>query len=320
MLAIKEAVQGNVRDFGYPTAGSRTRRRAMASDARETLQGAPEVVRALAAAAKLLFRRRHDFARATASQRTTILENGGDRYVVLPNVTIYIDLGQWDARADALGGNSYSLMAGIAAKLGERMGRRRAEDGAVTLTIPVSERTLDDTRANAVSLTNVSVDPTQVTADLSGIRVALVQAWWASREAPDEALQLLPLAPFIPKRAVKVCADALFGFGADLPVSCSNLGDLPPEIGRPDGTDADFVMIRGIDRHNTRQALKQRSGLLAVTGGRILGKMSISIVAYQPGGQNTKPHLRSWPRARWQSSICPAGSTSRRKLDPCLWT
>ena len=51
-------------------------------------------------------------------------------------------------------------------------------------------------------------------------------------------------------------------------------------------------MIRGIDRHNTRQALEQRSGLLAVTGGRIFGKMSISIVAYQPGGQNTKPHLR----------------------------
>jgi hypothetical protein len=87
-------------------------------------------------------------------------------------------------------------------------------------------------------------------------------------------------------------ADALLGFGADLPVSCSNLGDLPPEIGRPDGTDADFVILRGIDRDNTRQTLEQRSGLLAVTGGRIGGKMSISIVAYQPGGQNTKPHLR----------------------------
>jgi acyl carrier protein len=292
MLAIIEAVQGKVRDFGYPPAVSRTRRRAMASDARETLQGAPEVGRALAAAAKLVFRRRHDFARAKTSRPAPILGNGADCHVVLPNVSIYIDLDQWDARANALGGPSFSLMAGIAAKLGERMGRRRAEDGAVTLIVPVSERTLDDTRANAVVIANVSVDPTQVTTDLSGIRAALSQGWWASREVPDEALQLLPLVPFIPKRAVKGGADALFGFGADLPVSCSNLGELPPEIGRPDGTDADFVMLRGIDRHNTRQALEQRSGLLAVSGGRIFGKMSISIVAYQPGGQNTKPHLR----------------------------
>jgi hypothetical protein len=292
VVAIIEAVQGNVRDFGYPPAGSRTRRRAMASDARETLQGAPEVARALAAAAKLAFRRRHDFARSRASRPTPILGNGADCHVVLPNVTIYIDLDQWDARANALGGNSYSLMAGIAAKLGERMGRRRAEDGAVTLIVPVSERTLDDTRANAVVIANVSVDPTQVTTDLSGIRVALRQGLKKAREVPDEALQLLSLTPYIPKRAVRGTADALFGFGADLPVSCSNLGELPPEIGRPDGTDADFVMLRGIDRHNTRQALEQRSGLLAVSGGRIFGKMSISIVAYQPGGQNTKPHLR----------------------------
>ena len=292
MLAIIEAVEGNVRDFGYPTAGSRTRRRAMTSDARETLRGAPEAARALAAAAKLVFRRRHDFARARASHRTPILENGGDCYVALPNVTIHIDLDQWDARADALSGNSYALMAGIAAKLGERLGRRRAEDGTVTLIIPISERTLDDTRANAAALATVSIDPTQVTTDLSDVRPQIREALKKAREVPDETLQLLPLAPFIPKRAVKGLADALFGFGADLPVSCSNLGDLPAAIGRADGTDADFVMLRGMDRRNTRQALEQRSGLLGVTGGRIVGKMSISIVAYEPGGQNTKPHLR----------------------------
>ncbi len=292
MLSIIEAVQGKARDLDYPAAGSRTRRRAMASDALDTLRGAPEVARALAAAAKLVFRRRHDLARARASQHTPILENGGDCHVLLPNVTIYIDLDQWDARANALGGNSYSLMAGIAAKIAERMERRRAEDGAVTLMIPLSERTLDDTRANAVSFANIGVDPTQATTDLSGIRVALRQGLQRAREEPEEAFQLLPLAPFIPERAVKRLSDAVFRTGADLPVSCSNLGDLPQEIGRPDGTDADFVMLRGIDRYNTRQSLEEKSGLLGVTGGRICGKMSISIVGYQPGGQNTTPHLR----------------------------
>ncbi len=109
---------------------------------------------------------------------------------------------------------------------------------------------------------------------------------------PKEAFQLLPLVPFIPKRAVKGLSDVVYRTGADLPVSCSNLGDLPPEIGRPDGSDADFVMVRGMDRHNTRQALEEKSGLLAVTNGRICGKMSISVAAYQPGGKNTTAHLR----------------------------
>ncbi len=84
------------------------------------------------------------------------LETRGDSDAALPNVTIYIDLDQWDARANALGGNNYSLMAGIAAKLGERLGRRRAEDGAVTLMIPRSERALGDSRANAVSFWRIS--------------------------------------------------------------------------------------------------------------------------------------------------------------------
>ena len=256
MATIIDAVQGNKRDFGYPPPGSRTRRRAMVSDARETLQGVPEVARALRAGAKLVYRRRHDFVRAKASRPAPVVGNGAKSNVVLPNVAVYIDLDHWDARAKALGGNGYSLMAGIAAKLAERTGRCRAGDGAVTLLVPVSERTLDDTRANAVALANAAVDPTLVTTDLSGTRQALSQAVKTAREVPDEALQLLPLTPFVPKRAVRGGADAMFGFGADLPVSCSNLGGLPAEIGRPDGTDAEYVMLRGIDRYVSRKTLE----------------------------------------------------------------
>ncbi len=51
------------------------------------------------------------------------------------------------------------------------------------------------------------------------------------RDEPDESLELLPLIPFVPKVAVKRGADVLFGF-ADLPVSCTNLGDLDPALGR----------------------------------------------------------------------------------------
>ena len=274
LFAVFDAATGNTRDLGYPPPRSRTRLRAMASDARQAARDAPEVARTLVAAARLAFRRRHEFARSAAPRPTTIGGDDGDCKVVEPIVTIFVDLDDWDVRAEALGGNSYSLVAGFAAKLAERMGRLRADDGAATLIIPVNERTLDDTRANAVSLATVSVDPTSVTTDLSGARIAIRQALKEAREAPDETLQLLPLIPWIPKRAVKRLADAAFGFNADLPVSCSNFGDIPPEIGRPDGTDAEYVILRGLDRDVTQQVLEQRGGLLNVVSGRIGGKIS----------------------------------------------
>ena len=56
-------------------------------------------------------------------------------------ITISIDLDNWDARAKALGGTSNTLAAGLTAKLGERLGRCRAGDGAVTRTAIPHKRT-----------------------------------------------------------------------------------------------------------------------------------------------------------------------------------
>jgi hypothetical protein len=291
LLTIVEAIKGNRRDMGYPAPRSRTRRSAVISDLRDTVQGAPEVARTIVTAAKQAFRRRHELARSGASRPATSGGDAGDHNVVAPAITIYIDLEDWDACADSLGGTSYSLVAGFAAKLGERLGRRRAADGVVTLHIPVSDRVPDDTRANAASLATVTIDPTRVTTDLTGARAEIKQALKTLREAPDETLQLLPLTPFIPKRAVKRGSDVVFGFD-DLPVSCSNLGEVDSVMARVDGTDAEYVMLRGVDRHVTGQYLERRGGLLTVLAGRIGGKISITVVAYQPGAENSKPRLR----------------------------
>jgi hypothetical protein len=291
LQTIVDAVKGHRRDFGYPPPRSRTRLRAVVADLRETVQGAPEVGRTLVVAAKQAFLRRREIFRSGASRHTTAVE-GGDRNVVAPAITIYIDLENWDARANSLGGNSYSMVAGFAAKLGERMGRRRAGDGAVTLHIPISDRIPDDTRANAASLATVIIDPTQVTTDLSGARAVIKQALRTMREAPDETLQLLPLTPFLPKRAVKRGSDVVFAFD-DRPVSCSNLGDVDPVVARADGTDAEYVMLRGVDRHVPREYLERRGGLLTVLAGRIGREVSITIVAYQPGKENSKPWVRA---------------------------
>jgi hypothetical protein len=291
LVSIVAAVTGNIRDFGYPPPRSRTRLRAVASDIRETVQGLPEVARALGGAVRLLFRSRHDIARPAASRRTATHGDGADCDLVVPAITVYVDLDDWDARANALGGNSYSLFAGVAAKLGEHMGRRRSDDGTVTLLIAVSDRTLDDTRAIAMSFVKVSVDPTQVTTDLSGARIVIRQALKTAREVPDQALQLLALTPFIPKRATTRMADLLFGFD-DSSVFCSNLGTFPPDVCRADGTDAEYVILRGVDQSVTRQYIESIGGQLVVMGGRLVDKMMISMVAYQPGGKNSKSHLR----------------------------
>jgi hypothetical protein len=291
LQTVVDAIKGNRRDLGYPPPRSRTRLRGGVSDLRETVQGLPTTARTLAVAAKLGFRRRHEIARSGASRATATRSEGDDHTVVLPAVTIYIDLDEWDACANSRGGTSYSLVAGLAAKFGERLGRRRASDGAVTLHIPISDRMPDDTRANAASLAIVTVDPTQVTTDLSFARAEIKQALKTLRETPDETLRLLPLTPFMPKRAVKRGSDVVFGFD-DLPVSCSNLGDVDPVVARVDGTDAEYVMLRGVDRHVTRQFLERRRGLLTVLAGRIGGKISITVVAYQPDGPNSKCYLR----------------------------
>lgn len=292
--AIADAILGNTRDFGYPPPGSRTRLRAVVQDAGQTARDAPAAARALVAAAKLArkqARRRRDIARSPASPPTRLHGDDGDDAVVVPTITIHIDLDDWDARAKALNGTRSTLVAGLAAKFGERMGRRRAGDGAVTLQIPMTDRAADDTRAMAVSYTSVSIDPIRVTADLGDIGAAISQALRTLREASDESSQLLWLAPFTPNRAWKRMADTQAA-DPDLPVFCSYGGDSDLATRRLDGTDAELGYVRAQGQCVTRPWLERMGGQMALLSGRIGGKIFITVSAYQPGAENTKPVLR----------------------------
>jgi hypothetical protein len=204
---------------------------------------------------------------------------------------MYIDVDEWDARAKALGGTSSTLAAGLAAKFGERMGRRRAGDGAVTLQLTMNERGEGDTRAIAVSVARASVDPTRVTTDLCDARAAIKQALRTHRETPDESSQLLWLTPFMPKRTLKRLADAALA-DPDQPVVCSNLGDLGALVNRPDGTDAEYACSRPTRQKVTREWLERIGGQMYVLSLRIPGRMIITVLAYQPGAENTKTALR----------------------------
>lgn len=291
-LSVFEAVLGARRDLGYSLPGSRTRRQALLTDARQTVRDLPEVGRTLVAAAKFLAAKRRETkgAAAPAPKKRSVTHHS-DETVIVPAISAFVDLAQWDARAEALGGNGHSLQAGLAARFAVHQGRALAADGTVGLIVPINDRTLEDTRANAVSLAYVRVDPTHVAKDLTDTRTAVREALKTMRETPDEALGLLPLNPFVPKFAVRHTADLAFGF-TDEPVSSSNVGDLPVQVACPGGSPAQQVMVRGIDQRITRRVLEERRGLLTVISGRLDGKVTITVVGYQPGMENTKQALR----------------------------
>ena len=289
-LAVADAVRGDTRDLGYPRPASSTRRRAVIEDAHQTAQGVPEIVRTLRAAAKLARRRRREFTRARPSRPVEAVVDA-DEAVIVPAITIYVDVDDWDARAYSLGGSSNSLLAGFTAKLAEHAERQRRGDGAVNLSFPVSDREEDDVRANALAFAGVTVDPACVTTDLGSVRAAVKQTLKTLRETPDESLQLLPLTPLTPKRAVRRLAEVAFGYD-ELPVGCSNLGDIDPVVACPDGSEADQVFMRLVEQHTTRASLQRTRGILYVGSGRIVGKVFLTVAAYQPDRKNSKSDLR----------------------------
>ncbi|WP_078314699.1 hypothetical protein [Mycobacterium sp. D16Q16] len=290
-LVIVEAALGKTRDLGYPPPMSRSRLRALGQDARETARDVPQVARALLAAGKLARRQARD-KRTTAPSPAPlpVHEVVPDDVVLVPAITIYVDLEDWDARAEALAGASHTLAAAFAARFGERIGRGRADNGTVTLQIPMSERTVDDTRAMALSYARVSIDTTLLTTDLRDVRSTIKQTLAAMKAESDESKQLLWLPSFMPKRTLKRMV-ARLPADPDQSVFCSYLGDLSSMIGYPAGTLADFQNARATGQRERRQLLERTGGRMFILSGRLNGRIFISVGAYQPGGKNTKEAL-----------------------------
>lgn len=222
----------------------------------------------------------------------------------MPTITVTVDLNDWDARAEALGGTGSTLAVAFAARLGNHVGRRDPDDGTVLVQIPMSERTEGDNRANALLFANVRVDPTQLTKDLHDTRATIKQALTKLRESPEDWMplrELTPLIPFTPQWAMRKLADEAFGY-TDLPVGCSNLGDLVSVICRVDGTDAEFVTARGIEQQVTRRRLERTIGQMTLLSVASRASLSSPSLRTSPARRTRRPIWVNGPRARWQSS------------------
>jgi hypothetical protein len=284
--ALADAACGYDTAINWPAAGSRPRWRALGEDARQTMGDIPGIGRAAVAAARFLRRNRGSAGSAIPQP---VLSVGAYEPVIPPTATIFVDADEWDARARALGGTSNTLFVALAARVAQRVGRVNA-DGSVSLTMAINERTADDTRANAITNVDFTVDPALAATDLREIRGAIKQALIRHREVPDERWTLLPLVPLVPqwlgRRWVGVATNSAASVGA------SNVGALNPVVNRPDGTDADHFVMRSLSAGMTTAMLLQLGGLLSLLSGRAQGRVFVSFVACQPDRPTSTDELQ----------------------------
>ena len=286
--ALADAAGGRVDAIAWPAAGSRRRWHALREDARQTARDTRDIGHAVFAAAQLLRPGRKPAAASSPARRPEPTTEPDER-VTVPTATIFVDADEWDARAHALGGTSSALLAGLAARLAQRLGRVTA-DGSVEVTMPVNDRAPGDPRANAITNADFTVDPVTATTDLREIRAAIKQALCREQDVPDERWTLLPLVPLIPTRLFKRLINVAIGSATT--VASSNLGAIDPAANRPDGTDADYFAIMSLHPGVTKATMQRVGGMLGLVTGRSNGHVFVAIRSYQPGRTNSNDELR----------------------------
>lgn len=285
VIAVTEAATGITRDIGYPAAASRTRKQALLQDSRAVIRDVPEMVKSLLATVKLAGKNRADIV--SKKPRATAALAQPARTVIVAAVTVHVDIGQWDERAASLGGTANSLSLGFAARLGYRL-NWVAEDGSVTISVPVNERLPEDNRGNALTAVTLTVNPLTVTEDLTAVRAGLKTALTDLAESRNELLAALPLTPLIPKSAARRVEGLVLKSRV---IGSSHVGDLDPAANRPDGTDADSFSAR-MAEHITSDHLWRVGGIFfPLVAGRVHGEVWVSIGFCNADGTTTREQL-----------------------------
>jgi hypothetical protein len=290
--AVSEAARGERRPPVYPAWSGWSPRRAattLCAELQRMVRDAPATFRALA-----------QFARTARTSRAThntaaapgVVTSAEDKTVVFPSAFIRVPTSVWDAKARNLGANRLTLLTAMTTTFAEALGRVR--DGDVTLLIPVNQREgPSHTDANAVALATLKVRVDEPRERLPALQRRLRETLLRTRREPYRLAALLPLVPFVPKRAFSAASDLALGALAHLPVTCSNLGHLPKDMLLIDGGAADQLCARGIDRSVTRRAIEARRGVATLFALVIPGFLVLNFVAYQPGMVTEPQQLRA---------------------------
>lgn len=283
--SIIDAVNGVGHDFGFPERGARPRWQALRHDIAVSARSVRDIPTAVSAAARTLREQKGSPTTKPAVRNGT---PGGDRPVVVPRVYASIDANEWAERARALGGTRNVLFAGLVVRLGYRLGRVDG-DGRVMLSVPVSERTEGDTRANPLNGVSVYADPDLVCTDLSAIRADTKSALAELSRTSAQILAPLALTPFTPKLAVRRVEKMVMKEGK--PVGCSNVGEIPEAANQPDGSNADFFTMRGGEAGLTPNIMERLGGHLLVSSVTLRDRVWIAVASWEGDRCNTRSNL-----------------------------
>lgn len=295
VIAVTEAATGVTRDLPYPPPGSRTKRQARQQDWRAFRRSVPEMANSVLAAVRVARNNRGELSPAQAPGPGGRSPGGGSSSggsssgaVVVPAVTVHVDIEQWDRRSNELGGTPNSLFHGFTTRLGYNLGWL-ASDGMVKLSVPVNDRRpTDDNRGNALTGVTMTADPNQVTTDLTGVRASLKSALAGLGEARHELLAPLPLTPLVPRAAARRLEGLVRG---DKVVGSSNVSDMDPMANRPDGTDAEWFAARMAERLTADDLQRSGGVFFPVVSGRINGRVYLSIGFTDATASTTRERL-----------------------------
>lgn len=288
--SIADAVAGRARDLGYPPPRSRRPGAALRQDLAATMRTLSQVPAAILGAVRVA----REQQTGSAGAAPAVSPARTDEIADVPTLAVRADLAEFDRVASALGGTRNVLFAAVAARLGHRMGRVDA-GGRAMLSFPVSERTEGDVTGNALNTITVLADPKAVLGDLGGLRRDLKQALVRMADSRATMAAPLPLTPFVPRLLVRRVEKMVLKVGQ--PIGCSNIGELPPAVNRPDGTDADYFDARMTEPGVTAAEFAGRGGHLWLAVAFLRDRMSLSVASWRVSGPNSAAALADTVRA-----------------------
>ena len=285
-LAVSEAVRGE--RVARPAWPAQSATATIAAELLRFVQDAPATLRALGHLLRTVRLTRSMFSKPTTAPFPPKTD---DHNVSFPSAFIRVPISDWDAKARSLGANRLTLVTALTAGFAEALGRVRGDD--VTLLIPVNQREgRSDIGGNRVSLATVKVPLHERQGRLHLFQRRLQATLIRTRREPNPLTALLPLVPLVPKRAFAAASHLALDALADLPVTCSYVGEWPADVLRVDGTTADGFCFRGTDRQASIQAVEARQGVASVPACIIPGFVILNFIAYQPGMVTTSHQLR----------------------------
>lgn len=278
--AIADAVAGRCVDYKFPAPSWRWSPGMLARDSVETLRALPGVRRAAVALVRRLGEKRvHSTSRARS-------RDPDEPAVDVPLVQVVMDAEACQKRASDLGVASNTLIMAFVARLAFLMGRVDPS-GRVKLVLPVSDRHSGDRRGNALRSITVMADPDACRSDPRTLQRDFKATLASLIRNGDDLSPLFPLIPYVPLwLARRLEREAL---GADRPVGCSLIGELPREVIRPCG-EASLLQISLLERYTVSE-LERLGGVLFVPSYCVGDRFFVTVSGYVPGRVTTRARL-----------------------------